>query len=332
MNRLRVLAVEDSATIRAYLVGVLRSANGIDDGFEVVGEATDGREGAAMCAHLRPDVATMDMMMPEWNGLQATEQIMAYCPTPILVVSSSTNRGNAFRTYDALAAVAVDILDKPNVTEPAQMGEARLLQALRMVARIKVRAHPRGKLQGVNEGQGETPVPNPAAHGTKVIATGASIGASTGGPAAIVPLPKDLPKEYPVPVLVVLHISELFAFAFAEWLMPQIALPVRLAEDGEVMLRRGRPAIDELFGRVARVAGATSAMLLLTGMGRDGAAGLLAGQSAGATTIAQDEASSIVYGMPGEAVRMGAARQVMNLDQMAQYRAAIGFETARSMA
>lgn len=353
MKKLRVLVVEDSLTIRSYLTSIIRK----DPGMEVVGEAGDGHEAVDLCARLKPDVVTMDMMLPEMNGVIATEQIMAYTPTPILIVSASVNRGEAFRTYDALAAGAVDVLDKPHADESSDDWERRFLSTLRIVARIKVITHPRGRLRsqgtiaaaaGSALGSAKPGGRNDDGKRVKPIEI-LAIGASTGGPAAIVNVLSPLPADYPIPVLVVLHISELFAFAFAEWLGGQINLPVRLAKDGERMPRYGtpgvilapagkhmilesgrihlttteernscRPSIDELFESVAREVRDRAAMVLLTGMGKDGAQGLLAGKSAGAETLAQDEASSIVFGMPGEAVRLGAARLVLPPDEIAQ--------------
>lgn len=348
MKHLRVLVVEDSATIRSYLTSVLRR----DPAMEVVGEATTGKEAVEMCARLRPDVITMDMMLPEMNGVLATEQIMAYNPTPILIVSSSINRGEAFRTYDALAAGAVDVLEKPRAEESSEDWERRFLSTVRIVSRIKVITHPRGKLRA------QSSLAQAAAPSALNCSTGRSrinkinliaIGASTGGPAAIVHVLAPLPANFPIPVLVVLHISELFAFAFADWLASQISLPVRLAKDGEpvpfpgtscvllapagrhMIVEGGRirltdteernsckPSIDELFDSVAREMGERAALVLLTGMGKDGAQGLLSGRKAGAQTIAQDEASSIVFGMPGEAVRIGAAGQVLPPDEITE--------------
>ncbi|MBS1813262.1 MAG: chemotaxis-specific protein-glutamate methyltransferase CheB [Acidobacteria bacterium] len=351
MNRLRVLVVEDSATIRSYLTGVLRK----DPSMEVIGEAVNGREAVEMCARLKPDVITMDMMLPEMNGVLATEQIMAYNPTPILIVSASVNRGEAFRTYDALAAGAVDVLEKPHVDEDGDGWEKRFLSTVRIVSRIKVITHPRGKLRAQNvTASGSSSQPAASSFTPAGRASGKidliAIGASTGGPAALVSILAALSPKFPLPVLVVLHISDLFAFAFADWLGGQIALPVRMAKDGERLPQKGtpgvvlapagrhmivdggriqlttteernscRPSIDELFDSVAREVGERAAMVLLTGMGKDGAQGLLSGRKAGAETIAQDEASSIVFGMPGEAVRLGAASHVLPLDGIAGY-------------
>jgi len=356
MNRLRVLVVEDSTTIRRYLVGVLQR----DDGIEVVGEASNGMDAAEMCARLRPDVVTMDMILPNMNGVLATEQIMAYTPTPILIVSSSVNRGEAFRTYDALAAGAVDVLDKPRANESTEQWELRFLAAVKMVARIKVITHPRGRLRAsTTEREGrlqtdtlssEPMIPRAdwdrTAYSVELIA----IGASTGGPAAISQILQSLPLNFPIPILIVIHIAEIFAAAFGEWLAMETRLPVRFARDydqlphvggpcvllapaGRHMVVEGarirllespernscRPSVDVLFESLAREMGERASLTLLTGMGRDGAQGMLIARKAGCDTVAQDEQSSVVFGMPAEAIRLGAARRVLPLQDIAGY-------------
>src|SRR5258706_12942695 len=144
-GRVRVLVVEDSATVRAHLCDVL----GRDPGVEVVGTAEDGKRAIELCQALRPDVVTLDMMLPVMSGLAATEYIMAHCPTPILIVSASTNRGELFKTYDALAAGAVDVLDKPGAELAEAAWETKLVATVKLLARIKVITHPRGRLAGL---------------------------------------------------------------------------------------------------------------------------------------------------------------------------------------
>ena len=139
---IRVLVAEDSLSVRKRLVEVL----GEDPGLQVVGEAADGKQAIELCQRLRPDVVTLDMMMPVMTGVAAAEHILAYCPTPILIVSPSVNRGELFRTYDALAAGAIDVLDKPTGREPDGQWEARLRATVKLISRIKVITHPRAKL------------------------------------------------------------------------------------------------------------------------------------------------------------------------------------------
>jgi two-component system chemotaxis response regulator CheB len=339
MSKLRVLVVEDSLTIRKRLVAVLRG----DARFEVVGEAEDGRKAIELCMATRPDVITMDMMLPHVNGLSATEQIMAHCPTPIVIVSASFNRGELFTTYDALAAGAVDVFEKPRGDEHEGAWESGFLTALRVASRVHVITHPRARLSQLQRRPASGP-PKPAALSGE--ARLVAIGVSTGGPNALLDVLGALPRDYALPVLVVLHINAAFAPMFADWLASELKRDVAYARSGErldalagcvrfappdvhLVVRDGvlqlsdaperhscRPSVDVLFESLARQNAQGVVACLLTGMGRDGAAGLLALRRAGARTIAQDEASCVVYGMPREAVQLGAAEQQLDLTEI----------------
>lgn len=340
MGRIRVLVVEDSLTVRKYLVNVLQG----DRDLEVLAEAEDGKQAIELCSALRPDVISMDMMMPVMTGLAATERIMAYCPTPILVVSASTNRGEVFNTYDALSAGAVDVLEKPAGDDGNQPWEQAYLRAIKMVSRIKVITHPRARLAnwGVTSGDG---VMAPTGGGPyRCVA----IGTSTGGPGAMVQLLRGLPANFPLPILLVIHIAAPFAMAMAEWLDTLSPLRVVTAVDGQLLppvgqprvilappdrhlVLRGnrlrttadperhfcRPSVDVLFESLAQEAGSVTIGCLLTGMGRDGAAGLLAIRRAGGSTLVQDEETSVVFGMPREAIALKAATSILPLEKMA---------------
>jgi two-component system, chemotaxis family, protein-glutamate methylesterase/glutaminase len=341
MARTRVLVAEDSLTIRKRLVEVMAA----DPGLEVVGEAADGRSAIDLCLQLRPDVVSLDMMMPQLSGLAVTEYLMAYCPTPILIVSASLNRGELFKTFEALAAGAVDVLEKPVGTEAGDAWERRYVSTLKLVARIKVITHPRARLSLWAQ-PAVVPLPAAAAAGDnrpRLVA----IGASTGGPNAILDVLKRLPPEFPLPVLFVLHIGQPFGTSFADWLDGQSPLRVAHAVDGEPLPGPGqarvimapperhlvvrerrlrltadperhscRPSIDVLLESLAVEMGASTVGCLLTGMGKDGAEGLLALRRAGGRTLAQDEATSVVFGMPREAILLGAAERVLPLDEI----------------
>jgi two-component system chemotaxis response regulator CheB len=355
VSRTRVLVVEDSLTVRARLRDVLAG----DPGLEVVGEAADGVTAVEMCQRMRPDVVTMDLMLPVMSGLGAIEQIMAHCATPVLVVSSATNRGELYETYEALAAGAVDSLDKPGADEPLDHWERRLVSTVKLVSRIRVISHPRAKLGALTGWPAADAARPPAPAVARQPEPGAArgfdvvgLGTSTGGPGALVSVLRELPAGYAIPILLVLHIGEPFALGFAEWLSAQTRQDVSYARGGEkltglggrvvmappgqhLLLQDGhlrlnsaperhscRPSVDVLFESLARECGRTAAAGLLTGMGRDGARGLLELRGAGALTIAQDEASSVVYGMPREAALLGAAELILPLDR-------IGAELAR---
>jgi two-component system chemotaxis response regulator CheB len=344
MGIIRVLVVEDSTTVRERLCDVLSG----DPEIQMVGEASDGKHAIALCRDLKPDVVTMDMMLPTMSGLAATEYIMAHCPTPILIVSSSTNRGDLFKTYEALAAGAVDVLEKPRGDESDVLWERRFLATVKLVSRIRVITHPRARLglMGARRmGRSESVMaatPSAPRQGYQIVA----IGASTGGPAAILELLRSLPTDFSIPLLFVLHIGEQFGGPFADWLDGQTARRVGFAKDGDrIATARGRvvmapadrhltvengrfrltrdperhscrPSVDVLFESVASEFGPSAAACLLTGMGRDGAAGLHRIRQAGGFTIAQDERTSVVYGMPREAVLLGAAERVLPLDEI----------------
>jgi two-component system, chemotaxis family, protein-glutamate methylesterase/glutaminase len=337
---IRVLVVEDSATMRHHLRGAL----GTDPELVVVGEAMDGGQAVEMCGRLRPDVVTMDMMLPTMSGLVATEHIMADYPTPILVVSSA-DRAELYSTYNALAAGAVDVLEKPRGDASDVGWERRLCQAVRLVSRIRVITHPRARLTRPAPVATVTPDGPMTAGELQVVA----LGASTGGPGALTELLRALPGGFRTPILAVQHIaaSEPFAVAFSDWLadqtgravsyaadrMPLAALTGRvvlappdrhlLVRDGAVRVTDGpprhscRPSVDVLFDSVATEYGPTAAGCLLTGMGRDGAEGLLRMRGRGAVTYAQDEASSVVFGMPREAALLGAASAMLPPAKMA---------------
>jgi two-component system chemotaxis response regulator CheB len=335
----RVLVVDDSEVARRLLAEVL----GRDRGLEVVGEAASGAEALRLAARLRPDVITMDVQMPGMDGLETTRRIMEQHPAPIVVVSGGHDPGDLAHSVRALEAGALTALRKPR--GPADPGfaaqAAELVGTVKLMAEVKVfrrrpGAAPRGR-----------PLPSPPAGGTpRARAELVAMGASTGGPAALATILRGLPATTPVPVLVVQHITPGFDAALASWLDETTPLPVRLASDGlpprpgevviapagshlglsgagRVELGQGppldghRPSASHLFASVARVFGPRAVGVILTGMGSDGAAGLLELRRAGGTTLAQDEASCVVAGMPAVAVAAGAVDQVVPLGELA---------------
>lgn len=337
MNRLRVLVVDDSLTVRRRLV----DGFALDTSCEVVGEAVDGQQAFEQCQRLRPDVVTMDLVMPKVDGLRATELIMAHCPTPIVVLSAAENRTEGLRTMDALAAGAVDAVDKPSGLLDSKWMQM-LLSRVRVASRVRVITHVRARLRQETPHAPQRMVPVPLVPPRLLV-----MGASTGGPAAVRHILRSLPPAFPLPVLLVLHITEHFDTAMAEWLEGQSGLMVRNAVDGEALpmpgrvtvrmapgnrhlvVRSGRlrlvdgperhscrPSVDELFESVAREVGAAAIGCLLTGMGRDGAEGLAALRRAGAATVVEDESSCVVFGMPREAIRLGAAQHVTELTEI----------------
>ena len=354
MQKIRVLVVEDSLTVRKRLVEVIQS----DAELEVVAEGENGQQAIDLCRSLRPDVITLDMHLPIMDGVSATEHIMGHFPTPILIVSSSTNRGDLFKTYDALAAGAVDVLEKPSASEVDGAWERKFLATIKLVSRIRVITHIRARL--ASAGRVAVPRAAPLVYSPGKQSDPAraviALGASTGGPGALVDVLRGIPVGTAATMLVVLHIDEPFSSAFAEWLGTQTSHSVSYARGGEPVAGSAgrvfmappgrhlavsagklwlsaapqrhfcRPSVDVLFESLASDCARDVVACLLTGMGKDGAEGLLALRSAGAYTIAQDEASSVIYGMPREAALLGAADRILPLSEIG---AAIARLTAR---
>jgi two-component system, chemotaxis family, protein-glutamate methylesterase/glutaminase len=354
-----VLIVDDSAVQRRFL----RSAVQADGDATVVGEARHGREAVSLVARLRPTVVLMDLDLPVMGGIEAIERIMAATPTPVMVFSGFVEgpaRGNAL---EALAAGAVDVLAKPGPDDAEDLEHyARGLRArLRVASRVRVITHPRGRLRGGGEGEPRRTLTGTAARrplDLEIPAEGArpsgtdvaviAVGASTGGPQALLTLLGGLPVDLPQAVLVVQHMAEGFIPGLAQWLDALVALPVVVGESGR-RLRPGTvtiapsggnlivqddrlrvvvvppepgqfhvPGIDATFASLAAALGPAACGVLLTGMGRDGAAGLRLMRDRGAVTLGQDEATSTVYGMPAAAAAVDAVQHVVPLGEMAR--------------
>lgn len=338
LNPIRVLVVDDSFTAQLNLRRLLEA----DPNFQVVGTASTGEEAMNEVRRLTPDVVTMDIQMAQMDGIEATRAIMSSTPVPILIVS--TYGSHPEWSVKALAAGALSIMEKPpgpGAPEWERSGEelrscVRQLSGVRVVRRWGLRAQ--------NEGEPASTV-NSAYGGRKFRVV--AIGASTGGPAALQQLLSPLPANFRAPILIVQHIAGGFGPGLARWLGDEIKLPVSIAQTGERPLpghvylapdhrhlelaadgtlnttaappESGlRPAVSVLFRSVAKHAGPDAIGILLTGMGRDGAEELALMQNKGALTIAQDKDSSVVHGMPGEAIRLKAASMILSPPQMAQ--------------
>lgn len=334
-SNIRVLIADDSISIRKRLGAALASAPDII----VVGEVSDGRTAVDACRELGPDVLLLDIVMPHLDGVRATEEIMATSATRILIVSGHERRGDASASMSALEAGAVDAIEKPRSDESDEAFDARLLRAVRLVARVPVVTRRKATRHAPPP---EPRAPEPAGILQRDLV---AVGGSTGGPAAVVDLLRGLPPAFPLPILLVLHIGPSFGFAFSEWLDGMSPLRVVEATDGSVLraghvhvcppeqhlVLRGarlaltrdperhscRPSVDVLFESVAESAGSRAIACLLTGIGRDGAEGLQRLHARGALTMAQDEASSVVFGMPRAAIALGAVTHVLPPREMA---------------
>ncbi len=331
-----VLVVEDSPTARALLVRILES----DPTLKVVGLARNGLEAVALAGQLRPDVITMDIRMPGMDGFVATKRIMHQVPTPIVVVSNESD--NLDTAFNATRAGALTVIAKPSGPgSPNHEATCRrLITTVKLMADVKVvRRWATGFLQAP-----EIPPQVPLQGGQKAVV---AMAASTGGPAALYQILRALPTDFPLPILVVQHIAQGFGQGMVSWLSGATELSVKLAEQGgrlsagqvlvapddrHLVIRSASrislrprteregvcPSADLLFESVAQAFGRRALGVILTGMGRDGVEGLKRLKEAGGTVLAQDEASSVVFGMPKEALAAGVVDQVVPLERMAR--------------
>lgn len=337
----RILIADDSAVMRRLLVMGLASEPDIC----VVGQARDGAEAVRLQASLRPDVIVMDINMPVMDGLRATQRILEQDTVPIIVLSSYVQDPSSQMAFEAIRAGALAVIAKP--AGPDELEHRRvhgeLVRAVRSLAGIRLTRRPAPRTGPI--------VPMPA-QSTPTHMRAVALIASNGGPAALHFLLRRLPSTFPVPILVVQHLPRGFVSGLVEWLGNDSALAVRVAQAGDVPqpgqalfapddyhmtvdahgcialsdddpVDGHRPSGSALLHSVARVYGAQAVGVVLTGMGADGAAGLLSLKHAGGQTLTQDEASSIVYSMPREAATLGAAQAILSLERIVGHLLAI---------
>lgn len=350
MDKIKVLIVDDSALVRQVLTEIFSQDNAI----EVVGVASDPLIARDKIKQLNPDVLTLDVEMPKMDGITFLSNIMRLRPMPVVMISSLTEQG-ADITFQALEIGAVDFVPKPKVDVVHGMEE----YAATIIEKVKAASKARVRTRSIVPKEAEVPERHSAdavlkktfnrkhfSSTEKIIA----IGASTGGTEAIKDVLVGLPADMPG-IVITQHIPEQFSRPFAERMNSNCAMEVCQASDGQQILpghvyiapgshhlmversgaryicklsdgpavNRHRPSVDVLFRSVAQNAGSNAVGVILTGMGNDGAAGLKEMQEAGAPTVAQDENSSVVWGMPGEAVKLGAADEVIALDKVSRH-------------
>jgi len=341
-KRTRVLIVDDSAFMRKVLEEIIRT----DPKLEVVGQAKDGREAITMAQTLQPDVMTMDINMPRMDGLEATQHIMTQNPRPILIVSSESRQGAA-STLRALELGAIDFVTKPSSGIDLDMKNVRdeLLGKLKMAAKVRVvrtaalHDHSAG-VESRSQAQPTKEVGNSEVRLPLVV-----IAASTGGPATLMRLIPRFPKDFPAAVVLVQHMPATFTSQLSLQLTEVASIRVKEAEQnealqtgtfyvcpgshhlrismtGRIKLDDGprisgyRPCADVAFESAAAYGGANIVGVVLTGMGNDGAKGVQAVKAGRGCVLAQDEATSVIFGMPAEAIRTGAVNQVVGIDEM----------------
>lgn len=335
---IRVLVVDDSALARHVLTEVLSAHPDID----VIGAAQDPYVARDLIKQLSPDVITLDVEMPRMDGLMFLENLMRLRPTPVVMVSSLTTRG-AEVTLRALELGAIDFVAKPELG----LADGLRRHADELAAKIRVASVARVKALSAAAPSRAASLPA-AAPGYSTTYKLIAMGASTGGTEALRAVVRCLPPDAPA-IVITQHIPPTFSLPFAQRMDRESAMNVCQAEDRQPILpghvyvapgdahllversgarwmcrlsdaepvNRHRPAVDPMFDSVLEACGTNALGVLLTGMGEDGARGLKRLRDGGCTTIAQDEASSVVWGMPGTAVRLGAAEQILNLDDIA---------------
>ena len=336
----RVLVAEDSRTVRELITAILRA----DPEIRIAGEAKNGAEALAMTKSLRPDVVTMDINMPMMDGFEATKRIMIEVPTPIIIVSGSLDVREVEVSMQALRLGALALVAKPVGPGSPEFDEAsrQLVWTVKAMAEVRVVHHwPVRTAAGSRPEAGKPPT---APTKTRAVA----VAASTGGPAALAHLLSRLPADFPVPILVVQHMTKGFVHGLVAWLNTLCGPRVKVAEDGERLLPSvvyvagddghlgvassthiavsrespmdgHRPSASHLFASVGRAFGASATAIVLTGMGRDGVAGLDAVRNAGGRVIVQDAATSVVFGMPGAVVEAGLADAILSLSAIGDY-------------
>lgn len=342
---IRALIVDDSPTARALIAQILDG----DPGVEVIGEAADGVAAVEQTARLRPDVIVMDLQMPRLDGIGATRRIMQSTPTPIVITSGIVDVREVVVSMNALTAGALALIAKPGgPTTENHVAEARhFLATVKAMSQVKLIWRQRAGQVRARRTTGEPPPTRPlrplSARPVNLVA----IAASTGGPAALHRILGGLPAEFAAPIVIVQHMAVGFSEGFVKWLGTAGRVPVELARDGALlaagtayvcpdgvhleMAGRGlvalsdappvggfRPSGTVLFEAAAKVYGSEMIGVILSGMGRDGVDGLRAVRQAGGRVLAQDEATSAVFGMPREAIEEGLADDVVAVDQIAE--------------
>lgn len=346
-RRIRVLIVDDSALVRKILTELLSSAHDI----EVVGSAADAFLAREKIKSLNPDVLTLDVEMPKMDGVTFLKNLMRLRPMPVVMVSSLTDHG-AEVTLDALSVGAVDYLPKPKVDLAATLGDYRdeLLEKIRAAAKARVRPYEASATAGEvpRSLTADAVLQKSAPLNFRTTDLLIAIGASTGGTEAIKDVLVGMPPDAPG-IVIAQHIPKAFSTPFAERMNRTCQMTVFEAQDGQQIrpghvyiapgdqhlmvvrsgarwicrlddgspVNRHKPSVDVLFRSVAQQAGHNAIGVLLTGMGRDGAQGLKEMREVGSPTIAQDEATSVVWGMPGAAVEIGGAAEVLPLHKIA---------------
>lgn len=338
-GKIEIFLVDDSQVARDLLTYVFET----DPELTIIGYAENGEEALKWLKYQTPDVITMDINMPVLDGFKTTRRIMQTKPIPIVIVSSGYNQADLDNSFLAIEAGALAIVEKPQGIYDARLIQ-ELLETIHLISGSKLVTHRQQQASKSASPQGAPHVNSDQTAHTHPISA-IAIGASLGGPIAVELILSHLPADLPVPIFLVQHISEGFTKGFADWLQKTSKLCIKLASHGEqahaghvyiapdggIMTVQGgnvininygekvslKPSVGKLFLSMAQVHGPNAIGVLLTGMGKDGAAELLQMRKKGAFTIVQNEESCVLFGMPKEAIKLGAAKQILPLEQIA---------------
>lgn len=341
MKRIRVLIADDSATGRRLLAGILAT----DPVFEIIALASNGKEAVNYAKGLKPDIISMDINMPLMDGIEATRIIMSESPAPVVIVSSIYNNSNVRQAIQELEAGAVTVMPKPHGPghHLFEQTAAKYISTLKLMSEVKVVRRRFVKNHNGTDWQLFDNSESIISKESKIVA----IGSSAGGPEALKEFLTSISPDFPIPIVIVQHLDPHFSKGFVDWINTFSPIPAKIAENGEKLergklylpptnlhltVREGRfwyyngtaddissykPSIDILFESVSREYSKDSIGVILSGMGRDGAVGLKKMKEAGAYTFAQDKNTSLIYGMPGEAVKIEAVCKVLSPKQIA---------------
>jgi two-component system chemotaxis response regulator CheB len=336
-NKIQVLITEDSPVIALLLREILSSVEDI----EVIACAKNGLEAVNLTKRLKPDLVTMDICMPIMDGFEATQEIMEQCPTPIIVITSHANNHELEVTFDAMQAGALLIIEKPDLNDNFSEIKKVLINSVRALSKVHVMKRRRKET---------LPIPISLIPINPLHAEILALGISTGGPSALKSILSGLPAQFPIPIVIVQHITKGFLQGLVSWLQKFSTLTLKIAENNQsllpahvyfapddmhLLIRKAktpiailddrsvignfRPSVTALFYSLATSYPATAMGGLLTGMGTDGAAGLLKMREAGCLTFAQSKATSVVYGMPQAAIALNATKNSIDLDKIPEF-------------
>ena len=335
-KKIKVMVVEDSKVARELLVYILEASPDIS----VVATAENGVQALQTLKHCTPDIITMDVNMPEMDGLEATARILEEHPIPIIIVSAALDPAERANTFKIIDIGALALLDKPHaVTDPDFEKESRdIVEMVKMMSEIKIMKRKK-RVES-------TPVPKQQFYLNKKFDI-AAIGVSTGGPSMLKEMFSNIKSDFPLPVLVVQHIADGFVQSLVDWLNIYSKLPIHVAEQGEQIVcghiyvapsgmhmtvsgsrrislvpmsesDKHCPSVAKLFQSVSNIYSQNAVGIILSGMGNDGVPELKMMKDKGALTIAQDKESSIIHGMPGEAIKIGAATYIQNIEEITE--------------